>query len=141
MSQTQPLCGAQPHVKFDAGGKPFVEAQRCRVCGAMVAEARLACPACAARDGFEAVRAKETGRLAAFSIVKRSYPGIPVPFVSAVVELDDGLTLKANLVGAGFEPDDIKPNMKVRLHFNDALGRKDKEGRAYVGYQFEPLKS
>ncbi|MGD9979066.1 MAG: Zn-ribbon domain-containing OB-fold protein [Hyphomonadaceae bacterium] len=107
----------------------------------MTAEPRLACPACAGRDGFEAVRAKETGRLVAYSIVKRSYPGIPTPFVSAVVELDDGLTLKANLVGAGFEPDAIPPHLKVRLRFNNALGRTDKEGRAYVGYQFEPQKS
>jgi uncharacterized OB-fold protein len=132
---------AQPHIKYDESGKPFIEAHRCRACGAMTAEPRLACPACASRDGFEAVRAQETGRLMAYSIVKRSYPGIPTPFVSAVVELDDGLTLKANLVGAGFEPGDIAPNLKVRLQFNDALGRTDKEGRAYVGYQFESRKS
>jgi uncharacterized OB-fold protein len=141
MTQPDSPVAAQPHIKFDAGGKPFIEAHRCRACGAMVAEVRLACPACSARDGFEAVHAKETGKLVAYSIVKRSYPGIPTPFVSAIVELDDGLTLKANLVGAGFEPEDITPNMKIRLQFNDALGRTDKEGRAYVGYQFEPQKA
>jgi uncharacterized OB-fold protein len=135
-TDTQP---AKAHIKFDAGGKPFIEAQRCRACGALAAEPRLACPACTGRDGFDAVPAKDTGKLIAYSIVKRSYPGIPTPFVSAIVELDDGLTLKANLVGAGFEPATIKPNMKVRLQFNDALGRQDKDGRAYVGYQFEPV--
>jgi uncharacterized OB-fold protein len=129
---------AQAHIKFDPNGKPFIEAQRCRACGAMVGEPRLACPACAARDGFEAAPAKETGKLIAYSIVKRSYPGVETPFVSAIVQLDGGLTLKANLVGAGFEPEALTPNLKVRLHFNDALGRKDEDGRAYVGYQFEP---
>lgn len=141
MTQSDSPVGAQPHIKFLADGRPFVEAQRCRACGAMVAEARLACPACSARDSFEAVRAAETGTLRAYSIVKRSFPGIPTPFVSAVVELDDGLTLKASLVNAGFEPEALDSNMKVRLQFNDALGRKDKEGRSYVGYQFEPRKS
>ncbi|HVY86791.1 MAG TPA: OB-fold domain-containing protein [Caulobacterales bacterium] len=129
---------AKSHIKFDADGKPYIEAQRCRACGAMLAEPHLACPACASRKGFDAIRAKETGRLIAYSIVKRSYPGIQTPFVSAMVELDDGLALKANLVGAGFEPEGFAPNMKVRLRFNDALGRKDKEGRAYVGYEFQP---
>lgn len=129
---------AQPHIKFDASGKPYIEAHRCRACGAVVAEPRLACPACAARDGFEAAPAAATGKLIAYSIVKRSYPGIPVPFVSAVVELDDGLTLKANLVGAGFEPESIAGNLPVRVRFNDALGRTDKDGRTYVGYEFEP---
>lgn len=141
MTQSEGPIGAHAHIKFDGAGRPYIEAHRCRACGAMVAEVRLACPACSARDGFEAVHAKETGTLRAYSIVKRSYPGIPTPFVSAVVDLDDGLTLKANLVGAGFEPEAIEPKMKVRLQFNDALGRKDKEGRGYVGYQFEPWKS
>ncbi len=140
MTESEAPIGAQPHIKFDAAGKPFIEAQRCRACGIMVTEARLACPACSARDGFEAVRAAETGTLRAYSIVRRSYPGIVTPFVSAVVDLDDGLTLKANLVDVGFEPEALDSKMKVRLQFNDALGRKDKEGRAYVGYQFEPRK-
>lgn len=132
---------AQPHIKFDASGKPFIEAHRCRACGAVVAEGRLACPACAARDGFDVFRAKETGRLIAYSIVKRSYPGIPTPFVSAIAQADDGVTLKANLVGVAFEPEAIPPRLPVRIVFNDALGRTDKEGRSYVGYQFEPLQS
>jgi uncharacterized protein len=140
VTQADGPIGAQAHIKFAPDGKPFVEAHRCRACNAITAEPRLACPACAARDGFDVVRAKDTGTLRAYSIVKRSYPGIPTPFVSAVVDLDDGPTLKANLVGAGFEPEDIVPQMRVRIQFNDALGRKDKEGRAYVGYQFEPLK-
>lgn len=140
MTQANGPIGAQAHIKFDANGKPFIEAHRCRACSAIIADRRLACPACAARGGFEIVRAKDTGTLRAYSIVKRSYPGIPTPFVSAVVDIDDGPTLKANLVGAGFEPEGIAPNLKVRLQFNDALGRKDDGGRSYVGYQFEPMK-
>ena len=140
MTQTNGPLGAQAHIKFDPDGKPFVEAYRCLACKATTADPRLACPACGAREKMESVRTGATGTLRAFSIVKRSYPGIPTPFVSAVVDMDDGPTLKANLVGAGFEPEAILPRMKVRLQFNDALGRKDKEGRSYVGYQFEPVK-
>jgi uncharacterized OB-fold protein len=138
--ETGPIA-ARPHIKFDPDGSPFIEAHRCRACGAVTAEARLACPACASRDGFDAFRVKQTGKLIAYSIVKRSYPGIATPFVSAIAAFDGGLALKANLVGVGFEPEAMAPNIEVRLTFNDALGRTDAEGRSYVGYQFEPQKS
>jgi uncharacterized protein len=129
---------AKSHIKFEGNGAPYIEGHRCRACAAVMAEPRLACPACMARDGFTAFRASETGRVVAFSIVKRSFPGIATPFISSIVELDDGLTFKANLVGVPFEPE-APLGMKVRLRFNDALGRTDKEGRSYVGYQFEPV--
>jgi uncharacterized OB-fold protein len=115
-----------------------VEGLRCRACAAVLAEARLACPACAARDGFDAFRAADTGTLHAFSIVRRSFPGVEVPFISAIVDLDDGLTLKGNLVGVEPEPEAVAPGTKVRLVFGDALGRRDKEDNAYVAYFFEP---
>lgn len=140
MSGQQAPRAARAHIKAGVSGKPFIEAQRCRVCGAMLAAVRLACPACAARDSLEAVQACETGRLIAYSIVRRSYPGVQTPFVSAVVTMDDGLTLKANLVGVEFEPDALNAGARVRLTFNDAIGRTDAEGNAYIGYQFELAK-
>ena len=126
-------------IKFDQAGQPFIEGLRCRSCAAVVADARLACPACGSREGFEPFRAAETGRLHAYSIVHRSYPGIPVPFVSAIVDLDDGLTLKGNLVGVETEPGAFNPLLRVKVVFNDALGRKDKENASYVAFSFQPV--
>lgn len=129
---------ALPCIRTGDDGQPFVEGRRCRACSAVMVEPRLACPACASREGFDTFRAAETGTLHAYSIVKRSFPGIETPFISAIVDLDDGVTLKGNLRGVAPEPEALPPNLKVRLVFGDALGRRDKEGAAYVAYFFEP---
>jgi uncharacterized OB-fold protein len=119
-------------------GAPWIEGRRCTQCDARTSAVALACPACGARDASEGYRASLTGRLHAYSIVRRSYPGVPVPFVSAIVDLDDGLTLKGNLTGVDPDPDKIEIGMPVRMTFGDALGRKDDEGASYIAYFFEP---
>ena len=129
---------ATSFIRFDIRGEPFIEGRRCRACGAVMVDERLACPACGSRDGFDLFRGARQGKLHAWSIVRRSYPGVPVPFVSAVVDLEDGLSLKGNLIGTPAEPDSLPPQMPVRLVFGDAMGRKDKDGNAYIAYFFEP---
>ena len=44
------------------------------------------------------VKLPETGKLYSYSIVHRSFPGIEVPYVSAIVDLDDGTAIKGNLI-------------------------------------------
>jgi len=125
-------------IKFDSVGAPFIEGRRCRACGAVMTDERLACPACGSRTGFDLFRGAERGKLHAWSIVRRSYPGVPVPFVSAIVDLEDGLSLKGNLVAVAAEPEALLADLPVRVVFGDALGRTDKEGASYVAYFFEP---
>ncbi len=129
---------AQKFIKFETGGRPYIEGKRCRSCAAVMTSEPLACPACGAREGYDSFRAAETGVLHAYSIVARSYPGVATPFVSAIVDLDDGLTLKGNLINIPPTPETITPGMKLRVTFDDALGRTDKEGGSYIAYFFEP---
>lgn len=129
---------ALPYIKRAGDGRAFVEGRRCRACAAVMVEERLACPACAARDGFDTFEAAETGALHAWSIVRRSYPGIPTPFISAIVDLDDGLSIKGNLIGVDAEPEALPAGLRVKLVFGDALGRTDKDGASYVAFFFEP---
>jgi uncharacterized OB-fold protein len=136
-TDTLPARAALPWIRLD-GSEPFVEGRLCKACGARTAATHLACPACGARDSIETYRAPTTGRLHAYSIVRRSYPGVPVPFISAIVDLDDGLTLKGNLINVAPEPDTLKIGMPVRMVFGDALGRTDKDGASYVAFFFEP---
>jgi hypothetical protein len=67
-------------------------------------------------------------------MVYRSYPGIEVPFVSAIVDLDDGLSLKGTVRGVA--ADDLRQGLPLRLVFDDAGGARDKDGAAYVGFHF-----
>ena len=73
-----------------------------------------------------------------FSVVYRSFPGIDVPYISALVDLDEGGTVKGNLINVEPDPENIDFGMKVKVVFGDALGRKDKDGNSYMSYFFEP---
>ena len=84
------------------------------------------------------LKLEETGVLHSFSVVYRSFPGIDVPYVSAIVDLDGGGTVKGNLINIEPDPEKIDFGMKVKLTYQDALGRKDKEGNSYLSYFFEP---
>ncbi|WP_395649749.1 Zn-ribbon domain-containing OB-fold protein [Brevundimonas sp.] len=128
---------AQPYIRVDDSGA-WVEGRRCTVCDARTAAVHLACPACGARGSIETYRAPTTGKLHAYSIVRRSYPGVPVPFVSAIIDLDDGLTLKGNLINVAAEPEALPAGLPVRMVFDDAMGRTDKDGASYVAFFFEP---
>ena len=77
-----------------------------------------------------------SGKLFTWSMVHRSFPGIAVPFLSVIVDLDDGLTLKGTLRDAG--EDDVKAGLPVTLVFDDAGGAKDANGAGFVGFHFVP---
>ena len=49
-----------------------------------------------------------------------------------------GGTVKGNLINIEPDPEKIDFGMKVKLTYQDALGRKDKEGNSYLSYFFEP---
>lgn len=130
-------------IAFDAAGQPHLKAQRCTSCGATYADSeRIACGRCGGRANvLEAFAPAREGTLHSAVIVRRGFPGIEVPFVSAVVDLDGGPTLKGTLRNVGLDPADIAPGLRVQVRFDDALGRRDKEGNAYVAHYFEPLSS
>lgn len=88
---------------------------------------------------MKAVRLSDTGKLYSYSIVTRSFPGIEVPFISTIVDLDGGGTVKGNLIGIEADPAKIKFDMPVRVVYKDALGRKDSDGNSYLSYFFEPI--
>ena len=54
------------------------------------------------------------------------------------MDLDEGGTIKGNLINIDPDPDKIEFNMPVKITYGDALGRKDKEGNSYLSYFFEP---
>ena len=77
------------------------------------------------------------GELYVFSVVYRSFPGIDVPYVSAVVDLEGGGTVKGNLINVDFDPEKITMGMPIEVVYQTAP-RKDKEGNEYLMYSFQP---
>jgi uncharacterized OB-fold protein len=125
-------------LKLPEGGEPYLEGHKCQSCGAVFLGARTVCSKCGARDKLKATRLANTGSLYVYSIVHRSFPGIEVPYVSAIVDLDGGGTLKGNLINIDPDPEKIRPGMPIEVVYKDALGRKDREGNSYVSYFFQP---
>ena len=127
------------YLKLPENGDPFLEGHKCSNCGAIFLGARKVCSSCFSRDTLEAVKLNNTGKLYSYSIVCRSFPGIDVPYISAIVDLDGGGTIKGNLIDVEPDPEKIKFDMPVEIIFDDALGRKDADGNSYISYFFKPI--
>ena len=77
-----------------------------------------------------------TGVVRSFTIVHQAAPGVPVPYVSAVVDLDGGGDVKANVVNVEPDPEHVKLGMKVRL--TTFVAGTDDDGTEAVAFGFEP---
>jgi len=126
-----------PYLKVPESGEPYLEGFRCKECGAITLKHRVACASCGARDTLEPHRLAEEGELHAFSIIHRSFPGIEVPFVSAIADLDGGGTVKTNMTGIDPDPDKIELGMRVRVVYEIAP-RKDADGNEYMTFTLQP---
>ncbi len=141
MSEQAEVTGPLPVVswlKLPADGDPYLEGHKCQECGAIYLGERDHCSSCGARDTMTVTELSTRGKLYSYSIVYRSYPGIDVPYISAIVDLEGGGTVKGNLINVDPDPDKIEFDMAVDVVFQDALGRKDGDGNSYISYFFQP---
>ena len=111
------------YLKLPENGDPYLEGHKCSSCNSIFIGERSVCSSCSSRDTMEAITLGNKGKLYSYSIVFRSFPGIDVPYISAIVDLDDGGTLKGNLIDCDPDPEKIKFDMPVEVVFDDALGR------------------
>ena len=65
---------------------------------------------------MQSIKLNNTGKLYSYSIVFRSFPGIEVPYISAIVDLDGGGTVKGNLIDCEPDPDKTTPrNLQTKI--------------------------
>jgi uncharacterized OB-fold protein len=114
---------------------PHLVARQCTSCGARFFDRRNACAACG-EAGFTTVPIATEGEVRAFTIVAFAAPGVPVPFVAAVVDCD-GTSVRANLVEVEPDAEHVSLGMKVRLA-TYSLGTDD-DGVEAIGFGFAPL--
>lgn len=117
------------------GDEPHLVANECTSCGARFFDRRNACASCFGTD-FKKADIATTGELKAFTIVSFAAPGIPVPFVSGVVDCG-GTSVRANVINTPPDPEHVKLGMKVKLATYQ-VGT-DSAGTEAVGFGFEPL--
>jgi len=117
------------------GDEPHLVAQECTKCGARFFDRRNACASCFA-DDFTTVQIPNEGTVRAFTIVAFAAPGIPVPFVAAVVDCG-GTQVRANLINVEPDAEHVRDGMNVRLA-TLPIGA-DSEGTEAIGFGFEPV--
>jgi len=117
------------------GDEPHLVANECTSCGARFFDRRNACASCFGTE-FRKVPVATTGEVRAFTIVSLAAPGIPVPFVAAVVDCD-GTSVRGNVINTPPDPDHVTLGMKVRLALT-SVGTDD-DGVEAVGFGFEPV--
>jgi uncharacterized protein len=116
------------------GDEPRLVANECTECGARYFDRRNACASCFTRE-FKEIEVAPTGEVTSFSIVSYAAPGVPVPFVPAVIDCE-GTPVRGNIVNTPADPEHIRLGMPVRLT-TYSLGT-DADGTEAVGYGFEP---
>lgn len=131
------LRAAAPFLKIPETGAPYLEGARCSACGEVFLSKSRGCAKCFAVGTLETARLASTGKLYNYTIVHRSFPGIKTPFVSAIVDLDGGGTLKGNLIDIEPTPEAIAFDMPVDVVIGDA-GQTDAQGNHYLAYFFVP---
>ena len=115
--------------------EPHLVAQECTACGARFFDRRNACARCGKTE-FKTATVDDSGELRAFTIVHRAAPGIPVPFVSAIVRIDDGTWVRSNVVNCDPTPEAVQLGMRLRLT-TYPIGADD-DGTEAVAFGYEP---
>ena len=93
--------------------------QQCRVCGAFRFPPAEVCPECTSED-YEWKPVSGKGRVFSFVIYHRAYhPGFKeeLPYVVAVIELDEGPRMLSNVTGC--KPEEVRCDMPVEVTYED----------------------
>jgi len=117
------------------GDQPHLVAKECTACGARYFDRRNACAACGKTD-FTTVELGTSGVLRTFTIVAYAAPGVPVPFVAGVVDLD-GTSVRTNVINVPADADHVRTGMNLRLA-TYVVGADD-DGTEAIGFGFEPV--
>ena len=115
--------------------QPHLVANECTSCGARYFDRRNACASCE-NDEFKKVDIATQGEVKAFTIVSMAAPGIPVPFVSAIIDCD-GTSVRGNLIDV--EPDDQHVSLGMKVELATTSVGTDDDGTEAVGFGFRPI--
>jgi uncharacterized OB-fold protein len=115
--------------------EPHLVAHQCTACGARFFDRRNACAGCGGTE-FTDVPVATSGEVRAFTIVSLAAPGIPVPFVAAIIDCD-GTSVRGNVINVPPDDEHVKLGMKVKLA-TYSLGN-DAQGTEAIGFGFEPI--
>ena len=103
---------------WEAANRGELQIQRCNACGRHYFYPRAACPRCGSTD-VTWVTVSGRGRLHTYLINHRPAPGFEneAPYAIAVVELEEGPRMMANIVGVPNTPEELELDMPLEVRF------------------------
>ncbi|MHB8381370.1 MAG: Zn-ribbon domain-containing OB-fold protein [Candidatus Binataceae bacterium] len=135
--------GPRPIVSFlKLGSSPHLEGQKCS-CGAIFLDPkRVACSKCGHAGEMKPVPLSNKGKVYVFSVVHQSFPGIKTPYVTAIVDLPDGVSVRSNLIEV--DPLEAQKNpgkvFDMPVELVTSVVSKDREGHDVIAFQYKPSK-
>jgi uncharacterized OB-fold protein len=132
--QVRPLV---PHLTLgETRDKDYLNGSRCKNCNTLYVGPRLFCGKCSTDGPFESVRLSDNGEVHVWTIIHQATPYVQAPYIAAVVDLPEGVSVNTNIVGIDPQPENVKFGMKVKM-FTEKVSE-DREGNSYVAYRFKP---
>lgn len=104
---------------WDAAREGRLVAPRCRRCDLVFLYPRVTCPRCLGRE-FDWPELSGRGRVYTCTVVRQAaHPAFQaeVPYVFAIIELDEGPRLASNVVDC--PPEDVAPDQAVQVVFDE----------------------
>ncbi|HEY2663402.1 MAG TPA: OB-fold domain-containing protein [Candidatus Binataceae bacterium] len=133
--------GPRPIVPFlKLTPKPHLVAKKCPSCGALYVDKRVACSKCSSTGPFTDVALSNKGKVYVFSVVHQSFPGIKTPYITAIVDLPEGVSVRGNLEGLEVEKiqKDPKSVFDLPVEMTTSVVSKDREGHEVIAFAFRP---
>ena len=109
---------------------------QCKGCAAKYLGERTACGNCGSTGPFEEQRYGDQGEIYVFSVVHQTVPGIEAPYIAAIIDMDDGIAVRANVYGL----DPQKPSSEwfgKRVKMQIEKVATDRDGNDVVAAKFQ----
>ena len=82
-----------PFLKLEPS--PHLVGSKCGSCGAVFLDLkRTACSKCGATNQFTQIPLSNKGNVWVFSVIHQSFPGIKTPYITAIIDLPEGVSVK-----------------------------------------------
>ena len=85
---------------------------------------------------FKPKKLGTAGVVRSFTIVHRGVPSVPTPYVSALIDLEGGGSVKANLTNVSPDPEHVTLGMPVQM--TTFVAGTDDDGTEAIAFAFEP---
>lgn len=126
-----------PHLTLgQTRDQDYLNGSRCKNCNTLYVGPRLFCGRCSTEGQFESVHLSGDGEIYVWSIIHQATPYVKAPYIAAVVDLPEGVSVNTNIEGIEPRPENLKFGMKVKMYTEKVS--EDKEGNSYIAYKFRP---